>query len=1058
MDPDFTPVKWTATGHIVDYAFSESLQALFLGISDGSIYIQAVDLADINPWGESWPPHASHCAIHHGGGLEYLRIIPGNPERLVSFASDGSVMIWRVAGERLQLIRTLHGFHSLTPPHVVACRRATSGASAGSPGDSSVFLVFATDDGALNWWDLDNFRSNATLLDGIGLITALDIDSVEDLVAVGTASGDVRVWRMSTLAYVFQTVVPGVVTKLAFLPGGEDDDWVNPGRRLAIITNESNLQIRTFGTAMGEGELLPPMTIPDIHYRDAEVFDIYPIDKDTLVVVQRDGTWRVLRCEISDSPRLSLVRLPLWRNPLNGLPLQESVNASLLLVWEEDDNTAVIPLLSYLTSSVDRSCWVGSLKCLTDRFACVYTDKQRPLRNARSMANHIVHSVPLNVFAHHQVEFWERTFDAGAFASNHDNSHVQSGDRGVHHDDEHSEYIRDDSTSDEGHSEDETFSHKSSDASTISDAGELATDVPESSSEAPADDLDGNGRHDRNTVTLGHPPSSFFTRLHQARQKHGPTPPAERNATPQGEVESLKRRAKFLARLISDGVWDHDHREIVKEALQDNIQWREDTWWPFTDEQRWPSEDGTLRFLPDDKVLWRSDEQIEPEVKKQIKETENLKWKFKEMDLDQLREQIKQRHQRFESKIGKNVRIEKHSDTIAVGISPDGKNIYIAGNVKKCENKVLLDGTGKIKDKYPDREQPGDHKFGLHNNKYDETIWKLLSKWDPEATSPDVQVSTINPTIIPRERDEMRAFHAETQIISYAMRNNLPMPIIGVSKPPCIRCEEALDGNGIQYDSNVGRRNENPRNFNEDYLNTEVVATPLARPVEEEGHHVTRRRAEAAPETTRPRISRKTHALGAAKTVVGAVRKAYTTPRVTRPGSISKASPKAIAKAVAKATVHPGLSRRPRITGGIGATLESVIDNWDRPAYADSTPGEYADAGVYHTRTTQGVYAQAGVGMARAGCSVAEVEARGPNVAAGAQAGMVSGVSVFAHAELASAQASVAGVTAKVGLNANTGFSAGPDGVSAEFLGFGFAVGPHLEVDTPIAGVSCVVM
>jgi hypothetical protein len=81
------------------------------------------------------------------------------------------------------------------------------------------FLVFATDDGALNWWDLENFSSNATLLDGIGLMTALDIDVAEDLVAVGTASGDVWVWRMSTLGYVFQTVVPGVVTKARLSPG-----------------------------------------------------------------------------------------------------------------------------------------------------------------------------------------------------------------------------------------------------------------------------------------------------------------------------------------------------------------------------------------------------------------------------------------------------------------------------------------------------------------------------------------------------------------------------------------------------------------------------------------------------------------------------------------------------------------------------------------------------------------------------------------------------------------------------------------------------------------------
>jgi hypothetical protein len=284
------------------------------------------------------------------------------------------------------------------------------------------------------------------------------------------------------------------------------------------------------------------------------------------------------------------------------------------------------------------------------------------------------------------------------------------------------------------------------------------------------------------------------------------------------------------------------------------------------------------------------------------------------------------------------------------------------------------------------------------------------------------------------------------------------MPILGVSKPPCASCQGALTENGVQHDHNaIKEPNKNPERWNKDYLKTEVIATPLGRPQqpshhhEEEEHHGT---PPTAAEQIAPRISRKSQALGAAKTALGAVRKAYTTPRVTRPEITSlKAAPKALAKA----TVHP-FSRRPRIAGGIGAMIESGVDNWDRPAFTDGTLTEYDDAGIYHTRMTDGVYAQAGVGLARAGCSVAEAEARGPNVSAGAQLGMLTGVSVFAHAELASAQASVAGLTAKVGLNANTGFSAGVDGVSANFLGFGAAVGPHIEVDTPVASLSCVVM
>lgn len=91
-------------------------------------------------------------------------------------------------------------------------------------------------------------------------------------------------------------------------------------------------------------------------------------------------------------------------------------------------------------------------------------------------------------------------------------------------------------------------------------------------------------------------------------------------------------------------------------------------------------------------------------------------------------------------------------------------------------------------------------------------------------------------------------------------------------------------------------------------------------------------------------------------------------------------------------------------------------------------------------------------------CNVVDAEARGPNASAGAQFGYLSGVGAFAHAELASAQASVAGLTAKVGLNANMGVSLGLDGVSASFLGFGGSIGLHMKIDTPVASVSCVVM
>jgi len=578
---------------------------------------------------------------------------------------------------------------------------------------------------------------------------------------------------------------------------------------------------------------------------------------------------------------------------------------------------------------------------------------------------------------------------------------------------------------------------------------------------------------------------AYLTLLTSSRQKHGLTaqgpvsdstngdcglscnPPAERTAAPPGDVETLKRHAKFLASLISGRVWNHDHFERVAQALRDNEQRLAASAWPFGDEMRWRSDDDNIRWLPDDKVRWRSDEQVREERReliaaaRRLTEGQNERKQLGRLGLNELRDRIEERHKRIAARIGKNAEVEKQADTIVVGISPDGKDIYIAGNVKNRPTKVLRQGMGEQPPEHADQRQPGEQQFGLHNSKYDEAIWDVLRNWYPEVTSPEVQVHIIHPKTLPGTVDEMRTFHGETQIIAFAKQNYLRMPILGVSKPPCAKCKEALAKNGVQHDHNaIKEPNTNPKiRWNKDYLTTEVTATPLARPQQLSYHHVEEKEEHhgtppTAAEQTAPRISRKSQALGAAKTVLGAARKAYTTPRVTRP---EITTPKATAKALAKATVHPA-SRRPRIAGGIGAMVESVVDNWDRPAFTDGTPTEYADAGDYHTRMTDGVYAQAGVGLARAGCSVAEAEARGPNVAAGAQWGQLSGVSMFAHAELASAQASVAGVTAKVGLNANTGFSAGLDGVSAEFLGFGVAVGPHMEVDTPVASLSCVVM
>ena len=95
---------------------------------------------------------------------------------------------------------------------------------------------------------------------------------------------------------------------------------------------------------------------------------------------------------------------------------------------------------------------------------------------------------------------------------------------------------------------------------------------------------------------------------------------------------------------------------------------------------------------------------------------------------------------------------------------------------------------------------------------------------------------------------------------------------------------------------------------------------------------------------------------------------------------------------------------------------------------------------------------------ARAAYSVLEASARGPGVAAAAEASFLGGVSAYANAEVCKAEVSVAGAQLGVGLQFNTGASLGPDGVSASVGGFGVAVGPRLKVSTPIATLDCCIM
>ncbi|XP_056592811.1 uncharacterized protein LOC130411855 [Triplophysa dalaica] len=146
----------------------------------------------------------------------------------------------------------------------------------------------------------------------------------------------------------------------------------------------------------------------------------------------------------------------------------------------------------------------------------------------------------------------------------------------------------------------------------------------------------------------------------------------------------------------------------------------------------------------------------------------------------------------------------------------------------------------------------------------------------------------------------------------------------------------------------------------------------------------------------------------------------------------------------------------------------NIIDTYDRAGHA-SAESTFARCGTFTTKgfenksgqrlSKAGVYAEAGVGRARAEFSVFDAEANGPNASVSAIASLGSvGVSAMARAEITSVSARAGPVGVKLGLGVDTGASIGLGGVEAKFLGTGISIGPKTSVSVLGSEVSCSVM
>ncbi|XP_049436170.1 uncharacterized protein LOC125891173 isoform X5 [Epinephelus fuscoguttatus] len=132
------------------------------------------------------------------------------------------------------------------------------------------------------------------------------------------------------------------------------------------------------------------------------------------------------------------------------------------------------------------------------------------------------------------------------------------------------------------------------------------------------------------------------------------------------------------------------------------------------------------------------------------------------------------------------------------------------------------------------------------------------------------------------------------------------------------------------------------------------------------------------------------------------------------------------------------------------AGLVEIMDTYDRPSKT-LTAGTYADAGTFldgfedkpgKRFPKAGVYAGAGLGLARAQWSVFEAQAKGPNASVVAEASSASlSVKACAKAEVASVSATAGPVNATLGLAFDIGASVSPTCIEAKVLGTGFSVG-----------------
>lgn len=282
---------------------------LYTGTASGLIHIWDLPVGKaLEDWNHD---HHVWSGRAHESGVEFLEVIPGNHERLVSIGVQGDVKLWDLQAKGIVHTKTLFGYDSIVYPLVVSSLPPIDGKVAGvGNSDSTVYymqndieehhyLIFATEDGALNLWNLDEYGSVATCIDRVSLITGMDVDHAKNILAVGTADGVIKIWDLSTLSCAGTMQVEGVVTHVKFMSPPVDAVGSERSPKLAVASsNGTKTQVGVWST----------IDISQVYGHEGyrKIQEIASLDENRIVIAYWDSLVTILDLRASASEQLDI--------------------------------------------------------------------------------------------------------------------------------------------------------------------------------------------------------------------------------------------------------------------------------------------------------------------------------------------------------------------------------------------------------------------------------------------------------------------------------------------------------------------------------------------------------------------------------------------------------------------------------------------------------------------------------------------------------------------------------------------------------------------------------